>query len=124
LINIEVLKNHFVELGLAEVSEFCINGQDTIDAAKKAIDQAIEGRVDQPSISPIDFMLLDFQMPRKNGFQVLKEVKDYYALKQSECKERCLILEPVFVFLTAFATTSFRQHVLSLGVKLVFEKPI
>jgi len=32
-------------------------------------------------IQPIDFLLLDFQMPRKNGFQVVKEIKEYYELK-------------------------------------------
>ena len=32
-------------------------------------------------IQPIDFLLLDFQMPRKNGLQVVKEIKEYYELK-------------------------------------------
>ncbi len=32
--------------------------------------------------------------------------------------------EPTTVFLTAFATTTFRNHVVGLGVKHVYEKPI
>lgn len=46
-------------------------------------------------------MLLDFQMPLKNGIQVVKEVKRYFRLKQKENYE-ILMIEPMIVFLTAF----------------------
>lgn len=75
-------------------------------------------------IQPIDFLLLDFQMPRKNGLQVVKEIKEYYELKQHELAQDVKLIEPTIVFLTAFATTAFRNHVLSLGVNHVYEKPI
>lgn len=29
-------------------------------------------------VKPIDFMLLDFQMPKKNGIQVVMEVRDFF----------------------------------------------
>jgi hypothetical protein len=32
--------------------------------------------------------------------------------------------EPTTVFLTAFATTTFRNHVAGMGVSQVYEKPI
>jgi hypothetical protein len=36
-----------------------------------------------------------------------------------------LVLEPpIMVFLTAFATTSFKKHLFSFGVRHVYEKPI
>ena len=53
-------------------------------------------------------------MPRKNGIQVIHEIKEYYALKQAELDRlpgKIQIKEPKIVFLTAFATTVFRNHV-------------
>ncbi len=36
-----------------------------------------------------------------------------------------MVLEPpIMVFLTAFATTSFKKHLFSFGVRHVYEKPI
>lgn len=32
--------------------------------------------------------------------------------------------EPVYVFLTAFMTPAFKIHLLKLGIKHVYEKPI
>jgi len=39
-------------------------------------------------------------------------------------REDLNIVEPVFIFLTAFATTSFCKHLVSIGVDAVYEKPI
>ena len=63
-------------------------------------------------------------MPRKNGLQVVNEMRDFYAQKQRELTGKVKLLEPTTVFLTAFATTAFRNHVHSLGVAHVYEKPI
>ena len=66
-------------------------------------------------------------MPRKNGIQVVHEIKEYYALKQAELDRlpgKVQLKEPKIAFLTAFATTVFRNHVQSLGVTQVYEKPI
>jgi hypothetical protein len=38
--------------------------------------------------------------------------------------ENLVIVEPVYVFLTAFATTSFCKHLKSIGVDYIYEKPI
>ena len=46
-------------------------------------------------------MLLDFQMPLKNGLEVVKEVKDLYLKYNCETLDQELDL-PEFVFLTAF----------------------
>ena len=55
----------------------------------------------ETKIKPVLLMLLDFQMPLKNGIQVVKEVKRYFRLKQKENYE-ILMIEPMIVFLTAF----------------------
>ena len=74
-------------------------------------------------IRPVDFMLLDFQMPKKNGIQVLMEVRELFVTK-NKVNPQIKLEEPVYVFLTAFSTVHFRKHVESLGVKNVYEKPI
>jgi hypothetical protein len=46
LINIEVIKSHLAELGLAGSCCFCINGQETIDAVKSIVVEALTNRND------------------------------------------------------------------------------
>ena len=60
-------------------------------------------------------MLLDFQMPHKNGLDVVKAVRDLYESKRDrlELKNPGLLLkDPVFVFLTAHASIIFKKHLL------------
>ena len=68
-------------------------------------------------------MLLDFQMPKKNGIQVVQEVREFYTT-QSQLHPNLKFEEPVYVFLTAYSTLMFRKHLASLGVNNIFEKPI
>ena len=65
-------------------------------------------------------MLLDFQMPRKNGIQVVNEVRDLYK-KLSEVQP---VEEPYFVFLTAYFTLKFKEHLNEIGIAEIFEKPL
>jgi len=68
-------------------------------------------------------MLLDFQMPKKNGIQVVQEVREIYKNMAHSYPLTKLEL-PVFVFLTAFSTVHFKKHMASLGILNIFEKPI
>ena len=63
-------------------------------------------------------MLLDFQMPYLNGIEVVREMQKFYALH----KDR--LVEPLYVFLTAFTTPNFKRYVSSLGVHHCHEKPL
>ena len=68
-------------------------------------------------------MLLDFQMPHKNGIEVILQVKrliDEYQTKNTKIK----IEYPKFVVLTAFKTKAFVQYAESIGIQGVYEKPI
>jgi YesN/AraC family two-component response regulator len=64
---------------------------------------------------PINLLILDFQMPMKNGLQVVQEVKKFLH-EQAQSGLELVIEEPTYVFLTAFATTRFVHHAQSLGV--------
>lgn len=54
-------------------------------------------------------MLLDLQMPIKNGIQVVNEVREIYKNLRIRNKN-LIIVEPHFVFLTAFASHALRKH--------------
>ena len=54
-------------------------------------------------------------MPIKNGIQVVKEVKEFLQA-QAVTGLDLIIEEPTYVFLTAFATTKFKNHAKTLGV--------
>jgi CheY-like chemotaxis protein len=67
LINLEVLKTQLTEIGLHSKCTYCIDGQVVIDEVKRILDEEILETSEGDVIRPIDFMLLDFQMPKKNG---------------------------------------------------------
>ena len=61
-------------------------------------------------------------MPRKNGLDVIQGLRRF--IKVQNTKSSVQILEPRFVFLTAYSTRTFRQHARSYNVECVLEKPI
>jgi CheY-like chemotaxis protein len=79
LINLEVLKTQLTEVGLHSKCTYCIDGQLVIDEVKRIMEDEITASNEGDVIRPVDFMLLDFQMPKKNGLQVLLEVRELYA---------------------------------------------
>ena len=60
-----------IELGL-EIGKisFTVNGEEAISKAKSILEAAIDsiqGNQKKSELQPITIMLLDFQMPKKNG---------------------------------------------------------
>lgn len=53
----------------------------------------------------------------------MKHFCNYYQNNNSK-KSLIKIEEPTYVFLTAFCTPNFKAHAKTLGVELIFEKPI
>ncbi len=110
-------------MGIFDLTEFCIDGQKTIDLVKKQLDDALLNPKEGLVINPIALILLDFQMPLKNGIQVVQEIRKYYSQKQIETPNFSLE-SPVFVFLTAFKTQGFTNHLQTLNITHCYEKPI
>ena len=51
-------------------------------------------------------MLLDMQMPDKNGIEVVKEIREF--IKHRNRKGKGIkIIEPEYTFITAYATSKF-----------------
>ncbi len=69
--NLEILKSHIETLGLLESTIFSINGQQAIDSAKNELDKALFNLGSELKKQPVTLMLIDFQMPLKNGIQVV-----------------------------------------------------
>jgi CheY-like chemotaxis protein len=70
-------------------------------------------------------MLLDFQMPRKNGLQVLDEVKEMFSERNSELfATGSTLVEPKFIFLTSYCSLQFQAHLKKKGVTEIYEKPL
>jgi CheY-like chemotaxis protein len=63
-------------------------------------------------------------MPKKNGMQVLTELKDFYKMVNIMSDDGVQILEPKIVFLTSYLTPSLRQHVIKLGCSHCYDKPL
>ena len=95
-------------MGLESKSAFCIDGQDTIDQVVRIL-----GECPAENLRPITLMLLDLQMPKKNGIQVVTEVRELYKQRATECPGLRL---PTFVFLTAYLSTGFKKHLNAHGI--------
>lgn len=54
----------------------------------------------------------------------MQEIREYVRLKNDTDSQNITIEEPCFVFLTAFMTHSFRNHLTALGVRHIYEKPV
>lgn len=63
-INIEALKINLADMNLLPISKFYQNGQEVIDAVTEVLATTTQKK-------PLLALLLDFQMPRKNGLQVV-----------------------------------------------------
>lgn len=62
-------------------------------------------------------------MPKKTGLEVFQEIKRFYE-RQKEIHSDVEIIEPVYVFMTAYMTPTFKGFLKSQGINHIYEKPI
>ena len=67
-------------------------------------------------------MILDYQMPKKNGLEVVHEVRKLFHEHNASLSVRLEL--PKFVFLTAFCSQSFKQQLAEQGLLELYEKPL
>jgi CheY-like chemotaxis protein len=78
-LTLEITKQILKECGVLKICQFEINGQEAINAAKILVDVALElNNEKKATLRPITCMLLDLQMPIKNGIEVMQETKMMY----------------------------------------------
>ena len=64
-------------------------------------------------------------MPRKNGLQVVEAIRNYIKGRNASLIEKSIALvEPKIVFITAFLSLNFMQHLQALNITEAYEKPI
>ena len=78
-----------------------MNGEEALQKSIAIIREALANN-EKEEIMPIGLMLLDFQMPLKNGIQVIEEIRIF--INQQSKRSKIKILEPNFVFLTSYST--------------------
>jgi CheY-like chemotaxis protein len=102
-------------LGLKEQTTFFVSGDQVLDSAVKLINES----PDNPQ--PVKLMLLDNQMPRMTGQQVIAELRCFISARNQE--RRVKLKEPVFVIVSAYLNSTFKVLLEKEGT-LAFEKPL
>lgn len=74
-------------------------------------------------IRPLSVLLLDFQMPIKNGIQAIIELRKFYKYIIDN-EDDIVVIEPTYVILTSFATPGFKQHLKEVKIEHCYEKPL
>ena len=98
----KVLMSQIQSLGLMDQTAFFVSGDQVLDSAVKLIDES----PDDPQ--PVKFMLLDNQMPRMTGQQVIAEFRRFISARNKE--RRVKLKEPVFVIVSAYLNAAFKTH--------------
>jgi CheY-like chemotaxis protein len=73
-VSLYLMKNQISELLLLDKTHFCSNGQDAVRSVVNVLANPPAGEK-----RPISIMLLDFQMPKKNGLDVVTHVRQLYS---------------------------------------------
>lgn len=68
--NLYVIRNQITDLSLIEKTHFCMDGQEAIQSVENLLKRPPPG-VERP----ISIMLLDYQMPKKSGLDVVHAVR-------------------------------------------------
>ena len=90
--------------------------------ASKIVKKSIEDYKELEVIQPIELCILDFQMPRLNGIEFVKLFRNF--IRNNNMQSPVKILEPRFVFLTAYMTLQFKNHLKQIDIEQVYEKPL
>ena len=73
---------------------------------------------------PVSLLLLDIQMPKKSGIQVITEMKRFFKNVNNMADDGVQVLEPKIVILTSYLTPGLREHIKNLGCNNFYDKPV
>jgi CheY-like chemotaxis protein len=123
-----MLKQSLDRLQLIPQSIFCNNGQQAIDSFKEIVFSVVKkvarthaGK--EVTLKPVALMLLDLQMPMRNGIEVVNWIKTSCRIIAATHAGIKIEL-PTFIIQTAYFTNSLRQHLAIIGVAKHYEKPM
>lgn len=99
-------------MGIDSKVQFAINGSEVVDIVKETFQKALsQHRELGVAFRPIDLVILDYQMPFKNGGEVYKEIVKSYD-DQADLHPDLVIEEPMIVLLTAYASHTIKKYAL------------
>ena len=64
-------------LGIGSKCEYCFDGRETLKVVYDILNEALEVPFDE-RVRPIAMMVLDLQMPYKNGVQIVQDMQKFY----------------------------------------------
>ncbi len=102
-----LVQEAFAECGVKEQIRFVADGEELLDYLMRRGRYLTAGTAPRPGL-----ILLDLNMPRKDGREALKEIRDHPDLRRV----------PIVVFTTSRADTDIRQ-VYELGANSFITKP-
>lgn len=76
-IQVADLRAKFDKAGLSQFTEYCIDGNEAVEKTKSIVNQVLLKEKFFP-VQPISLVILDINMPRKNGIQALDEILEFY----------------------------------------------
>ncbi len=76
-IQVADLKCKFDKAGLGAFTEYCIDGNEAVEKTISLVNSALLKEKFFP-IQPVSLLILDVNMPRKNGMQALEEIQNFY----------------------------------------------
>lgn len=113
------------QLKLTNFCKFCYDGEETVKESTEIIIEAKRSQSgDRKIIKPISLVILDLQMPRKNGMQVIEEIRAMINNLNQEDKN-IEVQMPMFVFCTAFLTPTLKTNLkTNFQCEHAYEKPM
>jgi len=103
-----LVKEAFAECGVREQLRFVADGEELLDYLMRRGQYASAGTSPRPGL-----ILLDLNMPRKDGREALREIREHPDLRRV----------PIVVFTTSRADTDIRE-VYELGANSFITKPV
>lgn len=75
---------------------------------------------------PISLIIIDINMPVKDGLTAMQEIKDYYAQldRPSVVNAKEFVFEPLFIVMSSKHTPMFKQLVCDKGASNFFANPL
>ena len=120
-LNLHLIRSQIDHFGLLAKTSLCTDGLQAIETVRNILENP--ARITE---QPITIMLLDFQMPKMNGLQVVQTVRHMYEKHNDAARgvDGQKLKLPSFVFVTAFHSWGLKHLLAKESLTQLYEKPL
>ena len=100
--------------------------QEALEALFKLYLECAREKVNEPekvTIKPVDLIVIDFQMPRMTGNELVKKIRGFIKL-QNDRNRKVKFQEPYIVVVSGYFAPVLENLLKDLNLKIYFEKPL